>query len=104
MVFIVLIAALFSLGLYGILTRKELVAILASVEIMLGAASLLFVGLATRPTLEATPGVVAGAAEAFGIILVVVAAAEAAVALAIVVVVARSVRSTSVDDIQEVSG
>ena len=103
MIFIVLTSALFSLGLYGVLTRRDLVPILASVEVMLGAASVLFVGLATRPTLTATT-VVAGSAEAFGVLLIVTAAAEAAVALAIVVAVARAMRTTAVDEITEVSG
>ncbi len=78
MMLIVLTAALFSLGLYGILTRRGLVSILASVEVMLGAASVLFVGLATRvPTTDLAA--TAGTTEAIAVLLVVTFAAEAAV-------------------------
>jgi NADH-quinone oxidoreductase subunit K len=100
---IVLTAALFSLGLYGVLTRRGLVSILASVEVMLGGASVLFVGLATRtPTTEIAAN--AGTPEAIAILLVVTFAAEAAVALALVVAVARATGTTTADELTEVSG
>jgi NADH-quinone oxidoreductase subunit K len=103
MIFIVLTAALFSLGLYGVLTRRHLVAILASVEVMLGGASVLFVGLATRtPTLEMTAA--PGTTEAIGVLLIVTFAAEAAVALAIVLAAARLTGKTLADELTEVKG
>jgi NADH-quinone oxidoreductase subunit K len=70
---------LFSLGLYGVLTRRDLIAVLASVEIMLGSATLLLVGLAAAgtPTIAGE-----GAVEATGVMVLVLAAAEAAVGLA----------------------
>jgi NADH-quinone oxidoreductase subunit K len=103
MILIVLSAALFSVGLYGVLTRRGLVSILASVEVMLGAASVLFVGLATRtPSAELVAE--AGTAEAIGVLLVVTFAAEAAVGLALVVAAARSTGTTAADELTEVRG
>lgn len=103
MMLITLTAALFSLGLYGILTRRGLVSILASVEVMLGAASVLFVGLATRaPTTDLAA--TAGTTEAIAVLLVVTFAAEAAVGLALVVAAARSTGTTAADELTEVKG
>lgn len=94
-------AALFAIGLYGVLSRRDLVAVLASVEIMLGSATLLLVSLATR-----MEGVAGGTAsvEAIGVFVLVVAAAEAAVGLGILVTVAYRVRTTKVDELVEVRG
>ena len=103
MILILLSAALFSVGLYGVLTRRGLVSILASVEVMLGAASVLFVGLATR-TQSAEVVAEAGTAEAIGVLLVVTFAAEAAVGLALVVAAARSTGTTAADELTEGRG
>lgn len=103
MILIALTAALFAIGLYGVLTRRQLVSILASVEVMLGAASVLFIGLATRqPTVQITAA--PGTTEAIGVLLIVIFAAEAAVALAIVIAAARSTGASNADDLTEVSG
>lgn len=83
-------------GLYGVLTRRDLVAILASIEVMVGGALLLLAGLgaAWMPR----------AAEAVTLLFIVLAAAEAACGLALVVVVARRARTTRVDELTEVNG
>lgn len=88
---------LFALGLYGVLVRRDLVAILASIEVMIGAPILLLVS-----TGAATGG--GAAIEALGLLIIVFAASEAAVGLALVVAVARACRSTRVDELTEVSG
>jgi len=98
---VVIPAGLFAIGLYGVLSRRDLVAVLASVEIMLGSATLLLVSLATR--LGTVDGSTAGV-EAIGLFVLVVAAAEAAVGLAILVTVAYRVRTTRVDELVEVKG
>ena len=103
MMLIALSAFLFAIGLYGVLTRRGLVPILASVEIMLGAASVLFVGLATRapaPEISSVPGTI----EAIGVLLIVTFAAEAAVGLAIAVAAARATHATRADELTEVRG
>jgi len=98
---LVITVGLFSLGLYGVLTRRDLVAILASIEVMLGAATLLLVGLAATGT---SVGANEGAVEATGLMVIVLAAAEAAVGLALVISVARRFKTTRVDELTEVKG
>lgn len=98
---VVLVCALFSLGLYGVLTRRELVGVLASVEIMLGSANILLVGLAASSSEAAG---VPGAAEAAGLAIVVVAAAEASVGLALLIAAVRRSGRRSIEEFTEVSG
>jgi NADH-quinone oxidoreductase subunit K len=90
---------LFGLGLAGVLIRRDIVAVLASVEVMLGGAMLLLVGLAsTAPTSHPA------SAQGIALMVLVVIAAEAAVGLALLVALARSHRTTRVDDLMEVKG
>jgi len=103
MILVALTACLFGLGLYGVLTRRELISILASVEVMLGAASVLFIGLAMRAPVPAISAP-AGTTEAIGVLLVVTFAAEAAVGLAIVIAAARTTGATRADELTEVKG
>lgn len=70
------------IGLYGALTRRELVAMLASIEVMLGGATLVLVAFAA-----ASPQPAFG--QAVALLVLAVGAAEAAVGLALVVVLAR---------------
>jgi NADH-quinone oxidoreductase subunit K len=98
---VIITVGLFCVGLYGVLTRRDLVAILASVEIMLGSATLLLVGLAAA---GAPVGANEGAVEATGVMVIVLAAAEAAVGLALVISVARRFKTTRVDELTEVKG
>ena len=84
--------ALFGIGLYGVLTRRDMVALLASVEVMLGGALVLLVGLGARFG--------AGARlEAITLVLLAVAAAEAAVGLALLLAIARKAKTTRLDEI-----
>jgi NADH-quinone oxidoreductase subunit K len=99
MMLLALACTLFGLGLAGVLVRRDIVAVLASVEVMLGGALVLLVGLGG--TVRSTHAVsVHGAA----LVIVVVIAAEAAVGLALLVAVARELRTTRVDDLTEVKG
>ena len=95
---IALSCALFALGLLGVLVRRDIVAVLASIEVMLGGATLLLVGLgvSVRGTAVSIEGI--------ALMVVVVIAAEAAVGLALLVAVARSMHTTSVEDLSEVKG
>lgn len=97
MIIVGVAAGLFALGLYGVLTRRDIVAVLASIEVMLGGALVLLVGLAAGGS---------GAVRVQGIALVVlvVAAAEAAVGLALLVAIARRTRRTRLDELTEVQG
>jgi NADH:ubiquinone oxidoreductase subunit K len=90
--------ALFSIGLYGVLSRRDIVAILASVEVMLGGALVLLVGLGA--------GLPGGplALEGVALLVIVVVAAEAAVGLTLLVALARRSRRTRIDEVTEVRG
>ncbi|MDA1256494.1 MAG: NADH-quinone oxidoreductase subunit NuoK [Chloroflexi bacterium] len=94
--FQILSAAIFSIGIFGVLVRRSAVMVLISIELMLNAVNVNLVGLAAfvdRPADE----------RVFGQILVVfiitIAAAEIGLALAIVLRVFRNRGSANVDDL-----
>lgn len=91
--FLMVAAALFSIGAYGVLSRRNAVAILMSVELMLNAVNINLVAFWRFET----PLIMSG--QAFAAFVFVVAAAEAAVGLAIIISVYRNRRSVSVDDV-----
>jgi NADH-quinone oxidoreductase subunit K len=97
---IVVACTLFGIGLLGVLVRRDIIALLASVEVMLGGALVLLVGLGASVTRGASPVSVEGVA----LVAIVVVAAEAAVGLALLVAVARRRGTTRVDDLSEVKG
>ncbi len=82
--FLVLSAVLFSIGIYGALTKRSAVVILMSIEIMLNAAAIATVAFSRY----ITPALLTG--QLFAIFIIVVAAAEATVGLAIIMSVYRS--------------
>ncbi len=77
--YLILAAALFSLGLFGVLSRKNAVAILMGVELMLNAVNINLVAFWRY----SAPEVIAG--QVFTIIVFAVSAAEVAVGLALVI-------------------
>lgn len=95
---IVVTAALLSLGLYAVLTRRDVVAVLAGVEVMLGAANVQLVAAAS--SYAGGPDL----AQALGLFVLVVAAAEAAVGLALVIAAFRRSGRGRMEDLAEVSG
>lgn len=90
--YLILAAILFAIGTAGVVTRRNALVILMSVELMLNAANLTFLAFARLH------GDNAGQVMVFFVIAV--AAAEAAVGLAIVLNVFRHKRSVNVDDIR----
>jgi len=93
---LVLACVIVAAGLYGVLTRRDLVAVLASVEVMLGGASLLLVAYAAAGTAPA-------AGQGYALFVLAVGAAEAAVGIALLVSLVRRGRSRT-DQITEVRG
>lgn len=89
--YLIFAAALFSIGLYGVLARKNAVAILMGVELMLNAININLVAFWRYRT----PDNIAG--QAFAVIVFAVAAAEVAVGLALIISVYRR-RNTIVAD------
>lgn len=86
-------AALFCLGTYGVLSRRNAVAILMGVELMLNAVNINLVAFWRFSTPQNMSG------QAFAAFVFVVAAAEAAVGLAIIISVYRNRRSVNVNDV-----
>ena len=82
--YLILSAVLFSIGLYGALTKRSAVVILMSIEIMLNAASIAMVAFSRY----IVPWLLTG--QVFTIFIIVVAAAEATVGLAIIMSIYRS--------------
>lgn len=86
---LLLAAALFCVGVYGLLTRRQAVAILLSVELMANAANLVFVAF------SAFRGGASG--QIFAIFSLAITVAEVAVGLAIMILLYRSWGDTRVD-------
>jgi len=90
--------ALFTIGLYGVLARKNLIAILIGIEIMLNAASINV--LAFNHFVSPTPEV----GQIIVLFVIGLAAAEAAIALSIILAVHRQRASIDVDRLQDLNG
>ena len=86
-------AALFSIGVYGALSHKNAIGILMGVELVLNAANINLVAFWRY----VAPNDIAG--QVFAIIVITVAAAEAAVALALVIAVYRRRSSAIVEEL-----
>ncbi len=82
---------LFAMGVVGVLLRRSALVILMSIEVMLNAANLAFVG-ASRSV-----GSIDG--QMFAFFVMAVAAAEAAVGLAIIIALFRQRHTTDVDQV-----
>jgi NADH-quinone oxidoreductase subunit K len=91
--YLILAAALFCIGTYGVLARRNAIAILMGVELMLNAVILNL--LAFWRYGEPTTAV----GQAFAAFVYAVAAAEVAVGLALIFVIYRSRRTTDIDQI-----
>jgi len=91
-------AILFCIGMYGALARRNAVAVLLAVELMLNGVNLTLVGFARYQAAPALTG------QVFAAFIMMVAAAEAAVGLAIVIAIYRLRRSVQVDEINAMQG
>jgi NADH-quinone oxidoreductase subunit K len=89
-------ALLFTLGVVGVLARRNALIIFMSIELMLNAANLAFVAFARA--FNHLDG------QVFVFFVMVVAAAEVAVGLALIVTIFRTKKSTNVDDIHALKG
>jgi NADH-quinone oxidoreductase subunit K len=95
--YLIISAALFSLGILCILTRRNAVNVLMGIELILNAANLNLIAFS-----KYSSGNVDG--QVFAIFIIVVAASEAAVALAIVLSMYRIVRSVNLDRADTLKG
>lgn len=88
-------AALFTIGVIGVLTRRNAIILFMCVELMLNAVNLSLVALST---------LYGAAGQVFVLFVITVAAAEAAVGLAIVIAIFRHRQSVNLDDINLLKG
>jgi len=91
--YLILAAALFCVGLYGVLARRNVVAILMGIELMLNAVNLNLVAFWRY----VSPRLIAG--QVFAIIVFAVAASEAAVGLALIISIYRRHATVAAEDI-----
>ncbi|MBJ95280.1 MAG: NADH-quinone oxidoreductase subunit NuoK [Rickettsiales bacterium] len=96
--YLLLSSALFAVGLFGVLLRRNLVAMLIGVELMLNAVIINLVAFARFA------GADPGNGQVFALFVIGVAAAEAAVGLSIILTVFKARGAISVDRLEELSG
>ncbi len=90
--YLILAAAVFCIGLYGVLARRNAIAILMGIELMLVAAIINVVAFWRYGEVTNISG------QAFAVIIFAVAAAEAAVGLALVISIYRSRQSVVAEE------
>ena len=95
--FLVIGALLFIIGVAGVLTRRNIIVIFMSIELILNAANLNFIAFSRY--LAETNGANALAGQIFAVFVIVVAAAEAAIGLGIVIALYRNKETIWVDEI-----
>ena len=88
--YLLLSAALFSLGIFGVLTRKNAVNVLMGIELILNSANINLIAF-SRYSSHGLDG------QMFAVFVIVVAAAEVAVALAIVLTMYRLLKTVNLD-------
>jgi len=94
--YLVLSATLFVIGMIGILTRRNMIIVLMSIELVLNSVNLNLVAFSYQFS-DLT-------GQVFAVFTIAVAAGEAAVGLGILVALYRLHESTSVDDAMELKG
>lgn len=90
--FLIISSLLFSLGIFGVVTRRNAVMVLMGIELMLNAANINFIAFARYGSFELQGQMVA-------LFVIVLAAAEAAIALAIVLNIYKIFSTVNVDEI-----
>jgi NADH-quinone oxidoreductase subunit K len=96
--YLILAAALFCIGIYGVLSRRNAVMILMGVELMLNAVNINLVAFWRYMEPEGTTG------QAFALFVYAVAAAEVAVGLALIIAIWRTRNTVILDDVDLLQG
>ena len=107
--YLILSMVLFSIGVLGVMLRRNALIILMSVELMLNAANLLIVAFARYPlygggTLTTQDFATAGNGMVFVFLVMAVSAAEVGVGLAIVINLYRQRESVSIESVNLMEG
>jgi len=95
--FLVIGALLFIIGVAGVLTRRNIIVIFMSIELILNAANLNFIAFSRYLHENGSVNAIAG--QIFTVFVIVVAAAEAAIGLGIVIALYRNKETIWVDEI-----
>lgn len=90
--FLVVSTFLFSLGIYGIITRKNAIMVLMGVELILNSANINFIAFARYGNFGLQGDLIA-------LFVIVLAAAEAAIALAIVLNIYKTLATVNIDEV-----
>lgn len=94
--YLVLAAGIFTIGLVGVMIRRNALILFMCIELMLNSVNLTFIGFSKyRVDLDG---------HVFAFFVMAVAAAEAAVGLAIILHIFRHNRSVNVDEVTELNG
>ena len=94
--FLLLAAVLFCIGVYGVISRRNGVMVLMSIELILNSVNLNLVAF------SAMTGAVSG--QVFALFVIAVAAAEVGVGLAIVLAIFRNYRTVDLDQVDLMKG
>lgn len=100
--YIILSAVLFTIGVAGVLVRRNALIIFMSIELMLNAANLAIVAFARAREIATGQSLFDG--QIFVFFVIAVAAAEVAVGLALIVEIFKSKRSIDVDQLSSLKG
>jgi len=95
--FLVIAAILFIIGGAGVLTRRNIIVIFMSIELILNAANLNFIAFSRYLQDSGSGNALAG--QVFTVFIIVVAAAEAAIGLGIVIALYRNRETIWIDEI-----
>lgn len=96
--FLLLSAVLLAIGMYGLVSRRNAIAVLMCIEIVMNAANLNFVAFWRYLHPQAMEGVV------FVLVTITVAAAEVAVGMAVVLSIYRLLHTVNVDEVAQMRG
>jgi NADH-quinone oxidoreductase subunit K len=96
--FLLVATALFSFGLYGVITRKNAVLVLASVELMLAAININLVAFDVYLNDAMNSG------QIFTLFTIALAAAEVGIGIAIILMIFRNRQSADVDELNLMKG
>ncbi len=100
--YLVLSLVLFGIGVIGVLTRRNAIVIMMSIELILNAATINFIAFSSEISALSSQGNYVG--QVFSLFIIAVAAAEAAIGLAIVIALMRNRSSINVDEINLMKG
>ncbi len=92
--FLIISALLFSLGIYGVVTRRNAILVLMGIELILNSANINFIAFSKFGGMKLD-------GQAFAVFVIILAAAEAAIALAIVLNIYHRFHTVNVDEVSK---